>query len=402
MKNIIDEGRKFPLPLSSADTAFAADAISAAVKKTEANLAKFTGLFPDDTTIGNVYHHREPQLPGQSKGGNFGWTTSFWTGILWLSYELSGEEKFRKAAEEQVESFYKRIVEKEDCEHHDLGFLYTLSCVSAYKLTGSEKGREAALLAADHLMGRYFEKARIIQAWGNLDDPLQRGRIIIDCLMNLPLLYWASEETGISKYREAAAAHAENALKCIVREDASTFHTFFFDPETGAAKFGKTHQGYGDGSCWARGQAWGVYGFPLSFLYTDNPEFMAMAEKLANYFLNRTPEDGVVYWDLVFSDADGEEKDSSASAIAACGLLEMAKHAENEESRQYFQHAGTIILKNLYEKYSTAKIPESNALLLHSVYAKPENLGVDEASLWGDYFYLEGLARLKKDWKPYW
>nr|WP_249292418.1 glycoside hydrolase family 88 protein [Metabacillus flavus] len=373
-----------------------------ALEKISANLEPFTYIFPDDTTIEGLYYARKPEKTGQTRGGNHGWTTSFWTGMIWLAYEITGDKKYRKAAEVHVESFYDRIVNKSDCGHHDLGFLYTLSCVSGYKLTGNETAKKAALLAADHLMTRYFENAGIIQAWGDLNDPKQRGRIIIDCLMNLPLLYWAAEVTGEARYKAAAEKHAQNAYKWIVREDASTYHTYFFDPETGEAKYGKTHQGYRDDSCWARGQAWGIYGFPLSFIYTKNPEFLEMTEKLAHYFLNRTPADGIVYWDLAFTDGSGEEKDSSSTAIAACGLDELAKHTGNQELRSYYSQAASVMLRDLYAGYSTKNHPESNALLLHGVYAKPEHLGVDEGNLWGDYYYMEGLVRLKKNWNLYW
>ncbi|MGD6818838.1 glycoside hydrolase family 88 protein [Metabacillus sp. 113a] len=401
--NVVNEGIKTDkYKTVSASLEFIDEAMEHALEKISSSLEDFTHAFPDDTTVENRYYIRKPEKPGQDRGGNHGWTTSFWTGMIWLAYEVTADEKYRRAAEVHIDSFHDRIVQKIDCDHHDLGFLYTLSCVSAYKLTGNEKAKEAALMAADHLMSRYFEKAGIIQAWGDLNDPLQRGRIIIDCLMNLPLLYWASEATGDKKYKAAAEKHANNAYRWIVREDASTFHTYFFDPETGDARYGKTHQGYRDDSCWARGQAWGIYGFPLSYKYTGNHEFIQMSEKLAHYFLNRTPADGVVYWDLAFSDDSGEEKDSSSSSIAACGLLELAKYTEIKDSQRYYERAAAAILQDLYTGYSTRNMPESNALLLHGVYAKPENLGVDEGNLWGDYYYMEGLVRLKKNWNLYW
>ncbi|MTH53038.1 glucuronyl hydrolase [Bacillus mangrovi] len=403
MVGVLNEGvRNDRYRKAAADLGFVDEAIAHALQKISGSLEEFTSVFPDDTTRENRYYPRIPEKPGRERGGNFGWTTSFWTGMIWLAYELTGEDKYREAGEVHIDSFYRRIQEKIDCEHHDLGFLYTLSCVSGYRLTGNETARKAALMAADHLMTRYFEKAGIIQAWGDLNDPNQRGRIIIDCLMNLPLLYWASEVTGEDKYQQAAEQHAKNAFKWIVREDASTFHTYYFDTETGEAKFGKTHQGYRDDSCWARGQAWGIYGFPLSYKYTGNTEFTELAEKLAHYFLNRTPEDGVVYWDLAFTDGSGEEKDSSSSAITACGLHELAKYTEDPEWKEYYSRAAIAMLKDLYTGYSTKDCPDSNALLLHGVYAKPEKLGVDEANLWGDYYYLEGLVRLKKNWNLYW
>ncbi|MGF7031504.1 hypothetical protein J2T17_002415 [Paenibacillus mucilaginosus] len=158
---------------------------------------------------------------------NVEWTSSFWTGMLWLAYEITGDVKYCNVAEIQLESYKKRVDEKIASGTHDLGFLYTLSSVAAYKLTKSEEAKGIAVKAADLLMGQYFEKAKIIQAWGGLDDPENGGRMIIDCCMNLPLLYWASEVTGDSKYYQAAYSHVKQAEKYIIREEASSYHTYF-------------------------------------------------------------------------------------------------------------------------------------------------------------------------------
>jgi unsaturated chondroitin disaccharide hydrolase len=367
-------------------------AIEFVLKKIDENLEEFTYKFPAPASKNNVYEAIE----------NNYWTTSFWTGMLWLAYEVTGDEKYRKVAEIQLQSFKKRIEEKIETDTHDLGFLYTLSCVAAYRITGSEEAKATALKAADELMTRYFEKAGIIQAWGNLEDPNQRGRMIIDCCMNLPLLYWASEVTGDKKYHNAAYSHVKQAEKYIVREDASTFHTFYMDVETGAPRFGKTAQGYSDDSCWARGQAWGIYGFPLSYIYTGDSELLDKTYRVANYFINRLPEDEVCYWDLVFTEGN-EEKDSSAAAIAVCGLMELTKHMPlSNENKTIYENAAMKILKSLIENYTTKETPESNGILLHSVYAKPDAKGIDECSIWGDYYYFEALVRASKDWKLYW
>ncbi|HDR7794296.1 TPA: glycoside hydrolase family 88 protein [Bacillus luti] len=382
-------------------------AIKDAVVKINGNLNVFANKFPDSTTIQYTYPlnttatNRDEILTSE-EGVNIGWTTSFWTGMLWLSYELTGDERYQNTLEQHIQSFKERAEKEIDCDTHDLGFLYSISCVAAYKLTGSEAAKSAALTAADLLMKRYVEVAGILQAWGDMDDPDQRGRMIIDCLMNLPLLYWASEVTGKSIYKDTAYTHAQNSLEYIVRDDATTYHTYYFDTETGKPKFGKTYQGYSDDSCWARGQAWGIYGFALSYLYTKDEKFLEMSKTLANYFLNRSPEDSVVYWDLIFTDGSGEVKDSSSSAIAVCGLLELIKHLPNEEEKQYYSNAAHTILLSLYENYSSRNEESVNALLMHGVYAKPFNVGVDEANLWGDYYYLEALARVTKDWNLYW
>ncbi|CAM4008461.1 glycoside hydrolase family 88 protein [Paenibacillus alkaliterrae] len=378
------------------------EAIHSVLKKIDMKLDKYTNQFPDDHTANNVYQPRKVYREDLKAGANVGWTTGFWTGMLWLAYEVTGDEKYRKVAEIHVDSFGERMEKKIGIDTHDLGFLYTLSCVSAYKITGNEKAKGIALKAADHLMTRFFEKAGIIQAWGDLNDPNQRGRIIIDCLMNLPLLYWASEVTGDDKYKDAAHRHALKSLDHIVRENATTHHTYYFDTETGNPRFGKTHQGYSDESCWARGQAWGVYGFPLSFNYTNDEKILNGSLKVTNYFLGQCPEDLVAYWDLCFSDGSGEVRDSSASSIAVCGLFELAKSVQNDETKTYYENAAFKILQSLYENYSSRNEEQADGLLLQGVYNRNTDSGVNEANLWGDYFYFEALVRATRDWKLYW
>jgi len=242
----------------------------------------------------------------------------------------------------------------------------------------------------------------IIQAWGDLADPSQRGRIIIDCLMNLPLLHWAARETGQGRYREAAHRHAALSCRYLVRGDDSSFHTFYFDVQTGGPRYGKTHQGAGDDTCWARGQAWGIYGFALNHALTGDAAFLHVARRQADYFLARVPSDGVVYWDLSFADGDGQEKDSSASAIAACGLLELARWCPDAADRERYRTAGLATVRALVDGYATRDAPTPGPLLRHGVYGKPQGSGVNEGNLWGDYFYLEALTRLTRDWAPYW
>jgi unsaturated chondroitin disaccharide hydrolase len=361
--------------------------------KIDAVLEKWTHRFPAPTSRGLVYPDTD----------NVDWTPGFWTGILWLAYEASGEKRYRTTAEVQVESFRRRIEKRVDIETHDLGFLYTLSCVSAYRLTGEDTPKLAALKAADLLRARYLDRAGIVQAWGNPDDPSQRGRMIVDCLMNLPLLYWAAGITSDNKYSDPARSHARQSARYLVRADASTFHTFFMDAESGAPLRGKTAQGLSDDSCWARGQAWAIYGFALSYRYTGIGLFVDIARKTADYFLNRLPDDGICYWDLSFIEG-AEERDSSAAAIAACGLLELERQMPSSDpNKRLYRDAAVKIVRSLREDYTTAAFhPESNGILLHAVYSKPDGKGVDECCIWGDYFYLEALVRLTMDWRSFW
>jgi unsaturated chondroitin disaccharide hydrolase len=373
------------------DQQMVAKALARALAAVDRNLAHFGDAFPAPSSVDGVY----PAM------GNDEWTNGFWTGMLWLAYEASGAPRYREAAERHVISFHQRQAERHNVNHHDLGFLYSLSCVSAYKLTGSAIAAEAAMGAARLLLERYQPRAGIIQAWGDLNDPEQSGRMIIDCNLNLPLLYWAGDYSGEPAFHEAANRHIEAAARHIVRADGSTFHTFYFDTATGQPRHGKTHQGFADDSCWARGQAWGISGFPLVYRHNGDTRLLDLSKVLANYYLNRLPEDGICYWDLIFT-SGAEERDSSAAAIAACGLLELANSLPLlDPLRGDYQQAALRTVRQLAEHYQGADTP-GGGLLRHAVYHKPHGIGVDESCIWGDYFYLEALLRLSRGWASYW
>lgn len=378
------------------EAGMAKQALDEAAKIVRANLGEFTDRFQYSHSVGGFYEPSE----------NVEWTTGFWTGVIWLAYEHTGEACFKEAALVQVESFLKRIETKTDVNHHDMGFLYSLSCVAAYKLTGSEHAKKAALLAADHLAERYREKGQFLQAWGNPGEP-KEYRLIIDCLLNLPLLYWATEVTGDSSYAAKAENHIKTAMTCILRPDNSTYHTHFFDVETGEPTYGVTHQGNRDGSAWARGQAWGVYGIALSYRYLKNPAYIDLFCRVTDYFIEHLPEDLVPYWDFDYDTGSGEPRDSSASAIAVCGIYEMVKYLEGEKKEMY-RAAADKMLRALIERCANRDLAVSNGLLLHGTYARSSkqntctDRGVDECNTWGDYFYMEALVRLTKDWELYW
>ncbi|WP_031525169.1 glycoside hydrolase family 88 protein [Siccibacter colletis] len=362
------------------------------LERLKGNLAQFGDKFPAETC-------KEGRYPLTD---NVEWTTSFWTGQMWLAWEMSGDETFLQAAQKQVRSFGLRIAGRHDTNTHDLGFLYTLSCVADWRLTGNREARGFALLAAEALMERYHPKAQIIQAWGNLDDPEQAGRMIIDCNMNLPLLYWASEQTGDARYAEVAKAHVRQAARYLVRPDASSWHTYYMDPVSGEPRFGNTQQGYADDSCWSRGQAWGIYGFLLSFIYTGDKDMVTLSKKVANYFLNRLPDDGVCHWDLALLGSDAL-RDSSSAAIAVCGLLELVNHLPvTDPDRDTYQQWAEHIMSSLNRDYLVQPDDTGTGLLKHSVYHLASNKGVDECCSWGDYFYVEALMRMTGVWKRYW
>ncbi|MCR5289367.1 MAG: glycoside hydrolase family 88 protein [Treponema sp.] len=373
-------------------------AVAIACAQIDKNRADFTHACQNHSSVHNRYAPCE----------NDQWTCGFWPGELWLAYEMTGSAGYKESASVLVESFLHRIENKIAVDHHDMGFLYSPSCVAAYMLTGNEHAKKAALLAALQLASRFQQKGAFIQAWGEMGAK-DNYRYIIDCLLNVPLLYWAAiQDPKHTEYlRHIADSHIKTCLSNSFREDYSTYHTFFMDPETGLPDHGATCQGYKDDSSWARGQAWAVYGIALAYKYVPDKKYITLFENVVSYFLRRLPQDLVPYWDLIFSDGSNEPRDSSSAAIVACGLLEMSKYVP-EDTGSVYTGIARQLLKSLYDSYAVKDYAVSNGLLLHGTYSKksPYNTctpeGVDECVSWGDYFYMEALVRLSKNWEPYW
>ena len=375
--------------LTRKEVEYALEEAKASVKR---NMEYLNGKFPFSAA-----YNSEP-FPSERDGmypitENVEWTTGFWTGLIWLMYDWSREECFKELGMADVRSFKERVEKRIDLNHHDLGFLYSPSCVAAYQLCQSEEGKQAALQAADILMERYRENGHFIQAWGNVGDP-KDYRLIIDCLLNLPLLYWASEVTGNPDYADKAENHIRTAMKCVMRPDCSTYHTYFINTVTGEPDHGVTHQGNRDGSAWARGQAWGIYGSAFAYKFLREDEYADIFCKVTDYFLKHLPKDMIPYWDFDFSDGSAEPRDSSAAAIAACGMLEMSKYLP-EEKAAYYTGMAKRLLHALVTECAVTDPAQSNGQLLHGTYARSTpyntcfNIGVDECVLWGDYFWYK-------------
>ena len=385
--------KTFDLPVL--DNTAAAAALDEACDQVRINLPLYTDRCQNHSSVNNLYPACD----------NNQWTCGFWPGEVWLAYERTGEEAFKQSALTLVDSFAYRIDHKIEVDHHDMGFLYSPSCVAAYKLVGSEKARDAAIKAADQLISRFQEKGQFIQAWGEMGAP-ENYRYIIDCLLNLPLLYWATETTGDNKYADIAHRHITTCLANSFRPDGSTYHTFFMNPD-GTPSHGATCQGYKDDSFWARGQAWGVYGSVLSYRYTKNPEYLDTFRKALNFYLTRLPDDLVPYWDMIFTTGTEDPRDSSSAAIVACGLLEAAKYLPADEAAACDKLARQM-MGSLVKNYAVHDHKPGAGQILHGTYSKksPYNTctpeGVDECTSWGDYFYMEALTRLTKDWQLYW
>lgn len=374
-------------------------ALDSAVSQVEKNLPVYAGKCQNHSSVDGIY----PAC------ANDQWTCGFWPGEIWLAWERTQKPCFKIAAEQLVESFYRRITNKVAVDHHDMGFLYSPSCVSAWKLTGNQLAKEAALLAADQLAARFQEKGGFIQAWGAMGEP-ENYRYIIDCLLNVPLLRWAYTQNGNERLKHVADTHIKTCLANSFRKDFSTYHTFFMNPEDGSPSHGATCQGYKDDSSWARGQAWAVYGIALAYKYVPDASYISLFDSVAAYFLKRLPQDLVPYWDLIFQDGSDEPRDSSSGAIAACGLLQMADLIQDQlpGAAENYRIVARQLLKSLADGYAVKPGDKANGLLLHGTYSKksPYNTctpeGVDECVSWGDYFYMEALTRLTKNWDTYW
>ncbi|SFD52862.1 unsaturated chondroitin disaccharide hydrolase [Paenibacillus catalpae] len=371
-----------------------AQAIEDALIVVANNIKRFENQFPLTSTQGNRIYRLTP--------GN-DWTEGFWTGMLWLSYEYSKDDRYRDAAIKTVDSFRERLMNRVNLDHHDIGFLYSLSTKAQWILEQDDTSRLNTLQAADILLERWREIPGMLQAWGPKDDPQNGGRIIIDCLMNLPLLHWAYQQTGEERYRQAAEQQTALSRRFLVRGDDSSYHTFYFDLETGDSIRGGTHQGSRDGSTWTRGQAWGIYGFALAYRYMQQPELMETSKRLARYFVDRLPDDGVVYWDFDVPQVPETKRDSSAAAIAASGMLELASLLPEEDNdREWLTSAARRIAASLVANYSTAGETDAQGLINRGSYAVRLDISPDDYVIWGDYFYLEALMRMERGVPGYW
>lgn len=347
------------------------ESLSTAIERVRRNGARWRDLFP---SRGDGSHYRLI--------ANENWLAGFWTGMLWLAYAATSDPAMRRKAESLLPSFARRLNDRVNLTH-DLGFLFSLSAAAQWRLTGDERARDLALQAADELLARYRPQYGAIQAW---DGDENAGRIIIDSMMNLPLLFWASEQTGDRRYRDAAASHAETSLRYLLRADGSTYHTYFFEPASGRPIGPKTHQGWSTDSLWARGQAWAIYGFALAGEWLGESRFLDAAERAANRFLAEMPGEGVPLWDLRLPAGQPRWRDSSAGAIAASALLRLSDLRGSALHR-----AAARKLMDALEATCVVADREAEGLLDHGALHVPKGWATDEYLIFGDCFWLEAL-----------
>lgn len=318
------------------------------------------------------------------------WTAGFWVGIVWLAYLRSGDPALLAAAEEWTERLEFR---KTDTTTHDMGFLFYPSFVRGYLVTGDRYYRDVALLAAESMVTRYHEPGSYIQAWDEAENPIHRGRTIVDTVMNLPFLLWAAEEANEPRYREIALQVAETTARYHVRPDGSTYHVVDFDPETGEAVRFTTHQGLHAESFWTRGQAWAIYGFATMARMTGRDDFRAVADRTADFFMRHAPSDVPPPWDFAAEGAD-QPRDAAAGAIAADGLLDLAMSAPDEGERSQRDAQAHGLLDALIATSIEGGEGAPHGLLLHGTADRPRDSGIEVSLIYGDHYFFESLFRV--------
>ncbi|WP_113663776.1 glycoside hydrolase family 88 protein [Pedobacter nanyangensis] len=339
------------------------------------------------------------------------WTSGFFAGSLWYGYEGTGNPQLKAQAIKWTEKLEPL---KSFTEHHDLGFMVYCSYGNAYRMTKNEKYKDILVQAAQSLSTRFSEKTGVIKSWDKFGSWDGKGRydfpVIIDNMMNLELLFFASKVTGNQSYREIALSHAEKTMQNQIRDDYSSYHVVCYDPQNGKVLSRETAQGYANNSTWARGQSWGIYGFTMTYRETQDPRYLKVASKMADYYIDHSdlPSDFVAYWDFNANqngytpsirskakDTPTNYRDASAAAVTASALLELSTFSGINAKK--YRDAGVKILKSLSGSAYFAKYGTNGGFLLrHSVGSIAHGVEIDVPLVYADYYYLEALNRYRK------
>lgn len=335
---------------------------------------------------------------------NNNWVCGMYTGSYLMAYQLTGDTWFSDVVNNHVESYIAREAGRVGMDDHDVGFVFVPSCVGAYKVLGNESARDAAIRAVEYYYDTSYSKEGkfIIRSHKNWNKGTG-CRTMIDSLMNASLFFWAGESLDNEEYFAAGYDHNLTSVDLIIRPDSSTYHHYQFDPATAKPQYGLTWQGYSDESCWSRGHSWGVYGFSIAYSYTNDAQILKAQRDVTYYMLRRLPGDLIPYWDYTFTTGD-EPRDSSAAAIAVCGMLDMAEMLpEGSAQRIVYESAAAQIMEALIDKCTTDIGVEYDGLIHSVTHAKPQGTAISECAPYADYFYLEALARfLEKDFIRPW
>jgi unsaturated chondroitin disaccharide hydrolase len=343
--------------------------------------------------------------------GIHAWTSGFYPGTLLFLYQHSKDSLLYQEAINKL-----KLLEK--LQHvtttHDLGFMMYCSFGNANRVQVSKEAQDILVQSARSLASRFSDKVGCIKSWNNVRShdkiTVWTYPVIIDNMMNLELLFYAFKVTGDSLFRNIAVKHAQTTLKNHLRPDYSSYHVVSYDAQSGAVKSRETHQGFADNSTWARGQAWGIYGFTMMYRETGDRRFLLAAQGMANFFLDHKnlPEDGIPYWDFNVNepgytprwDYDPSKytqvpRDASAAAITSSALLELTGYCSSRDSRKYLKAAETMLRSLSAPEYRAPAGENGGFLLKHSVGGFPSHAEVDVALTYADYYYVEAMMRYK-------
>ncbi|MCI5663878.1 MAG: glycoside hydrolase family 88 protein [Mediterranea sp.] len=320
------------------------------------------------------------------------WCGGFWPGILWYDYEFTGDAKLKEEAEKYTESleFLSRI----PAYDHDLGFLVFCSYGNAYRLTHEEKYKQVILDTADSLATLFNPRVGTILSWPREVPTFGGHNTIMDNLINLEMLFWAAKNGNKPYLKEIAVSHADKTMEYQFRSNYTSYHVVVYDTLTGDFVRGCTHQGYADESMWARGQAWGVYGYTLAYRETGDLRYLNFVQQVADAFLKDLPEDGVPYWDYNDPRIPNAPRDASAAAVVASALLELSTYLPGEKGDGYRKEAVRMLASLSSDAYACGD--RKPAFLMHSTGHHPAGSEIDASIIYADYYYIEALLRLKR------
>ncbi|MEG1880142.1 MAG: glycoside hydrolase family 88 protein [Oscillospiraceae bacterium] len=324
------------------------------------------------------------------------WTNGFWPGLMWLMYVDTKNDVYKETAE-RAEELLDGAFENYEGLHHDVGFTWLISSGVNYRLFNNQKSKIRTLYAANILSSRYNIKGEFIRAW-NHDC---YGWAIIDCMMNIPLLYWASKEIDDPRYKYIAEAHANKTMENHVRPDGSVNHIVVYDHLEGAGMIDNlAGQGYEVGSSWSRGQSWAIYGYILSYIHTGKQEYLDTAKRVAHYFISCVCDDWLPKCDFR-SPTEPVIYDTTAGACAACGLIEIARCVPEHEKKVYL-NAALKLLTAMEEKFCNWEDDEDSILQMGTEAYRPREGGKHIPIIYGDYYFIEALYKLRDNDMLFW
>lgn len=320
------------------------------------------------------------------------WCSGFFPGTLWYLYEYTKDDSLKKIAEKRLQILEK---EKYYTGNHDLGFMIFCSFGNGYRLTQNPVYKDAVMTAAASLATRYRPQIRSIQSW-NSNERLSCP-VIIDNMMNLELLYWVSNTGGDSRYRDIAISHANSTLKYHFREDNSSYHVLDYDLKSGDLIKKITWQGANDSSAWARGQAWGLYGFTMMYRFSKDTAYLSQARKIARFIINHPglPADKIPYWDFNAPGIPNTYRDASSASVIASAVLELAQYVKGDEKKQLLNYAKAALISLGSDAYLSKPGENGGFLLKHSVGSLPHKSEVDVSLTYADYYFIEALLRYR-------